>query len=72
MRYGIIIVGLVVAALGIAALLGKFEYEKTSTLAQVGDLKAEVKHDKTVPQWAGILALVVGGGLVLVGFTRKA
>lgn len=72
MRYGIIIVGLVAAALGIAALMGKFEYEKTSTLAEVGDLKAEVKHDKTVPQWAGILALVVGGGLMVVGFTRKA
>lgn len=72
MRYGIIIAGLVAAAIGVAALMGKFEYEKTSTLAQIGDLKAEVKHDKTVPQWAGILALVVGGGLVLVGFTRKA
>lgn len=72
MRYGIIIAGLVVAAIGVAALLGKFEYEKTSTLAQIGDLKAEVKHDKTVPQWAGIVALVIGGGLVLVGVARKA
>lgn len=72
MRYGIIVVGLLVAAIGVAALMGKFEYEKTSTLAQIGDLKAEVKHDKTVPQWAGIVALVIGGGLVLAGIARKA
>lgn len=71
MRMGLIVAGLIIAALGIAVVMGKFEYQKTETLLQVGDLKANVQHDKTVPQWAGILALVVGGGLVLVGVTRK-
>jgi len=71
MRYGFIIAGLIIAAIGVAAMMGKFEYQKTDTVLQVGDLKANVQHDKTVPQWAGILALVVGGGLVLVGAVKK-
>ncbi|GAC1622704.1 MAG: hypothetical protein NVS9B10_06960 [Nevskia sp.] len=72
MRIGFIIAGLIIAAIGVAAIMGKFEYQKTDTVLQVGDLKANVQHDKTVPQWAGILALVVGGGLVLVGATKKS
>lgn len=72
MRYGFIIIGLVVAALGVAALMGKFEYPKTDTVLKVGDIHADVTHDKSVPQWVGILGLIVGGGLVLVGATRKA
>ncbi len=71
MRYGLIIAGLIVAALGLGAVLGKFEYQKTDTVLQVGDLKANVNHDSAVPQWAGILGLVVGGGLVLAGALRK-
>ncbi len=71
MRMGFIIVGLVIVGLGIAALLGKFEYQKTDTVLKVGDLHADVTHDKAVPEWAGILALVLGGGLVLVGVTKK-
>lgn len=71
MRLGLIIAGLIIAALGLGVVSGKLEYKKTDTLLQIGELKAQVKHDEAVPQWLGVLALVVGGGLVLAGALRK-
>ena len=71
MRFGLIIAGIVVAGVGLAAYLGKLEYQKTDTLVQIGDLKAEVKHDQTIPPWASLLIMVIGGGMVLAGVARK-
>jgi outer membrane murein-binding lipoprotein Lpp len=72
MRLGLIIAGVIVAALGVVTLMGKFNYQKTDEIARVGDLKADVKRDKTVPQWAGIVAIVVGGVLLIGGASRKS
>ena len=37
----------------------------------VGDLSATVQEEKTVPQWIGGIAVLVGAGLVVAGAMRK-
>jgi drug/metabolite transporter (DMT)-like permease len=66
----IAIVLIVAGALGLA--YGKFSYTKDSHDAKVGPLELSVKDKETVniPQWAGIGAIVIGAGLLLVGGKR--
>ena len=72
MRIGLILAGLIVAGLGVGALLGKFQYTQNKEVLKVGDVfSAQVQEQKTVPQWAGIAGLVGGGLLVLGGALRK-
>lgn len=71
MRGLLIIVGIIVIALGIASMMGKFNYEKKDQVAKIGSVSLSATHDKTVPQWAGILGIVVGGALVLGGALKK-
>lgn len=72
MRIGLIIAGLVLAGLGVGVLLGKVQYTQKEDVLKVGNVfSAQVNEQKTVPQWAGILGLVVGGVLVLGGALRK-
>lgn len=71
MRALLIIVGIVVIALGIGAMMGKFSYEKKDQLVKVGSASLSASHEQAVPQWAGILGIVVGGALVLGGALKK-
>ncbi len=71
MRIGLIVAGILVAAFGIAAFLGKLNFNHDKEVLKVGDLSAKVQEEKTVPQWLGGVALLVGAGLVVVGATRK-
>lgn len=66
----IAIVLIVAGALGLA--YGKFSYTKETHEAKVGPLELSVKDKETVniPQWAGIGAIVIGAGLLLVGGKR--
>jgi hypothetical protein len=72
MKFGFIIVGAVIAAIGVAVLLGKFSFTQKEEVFKAGPVSVESDKQKTVPQWGGILAVVVGGALVLVGATRKS
>ena len=72
MRLGLIIAGVIIAAIGAAVALGRIEYRTNVTVLQVGDLKASVPHDRTVPPWLGVAALVIGAGLVVAGVSRKS
>ena len=71
MRTGFIIAGIVVAALGIAGWMGKLNFNHDKEVLKVGDLSAKVQEEKTVPQWLGGGAVLVGAGLVVVGAMRK-
>jgi hypothetical protein len=62
--------GIVVAALGLVALLaGSFSFTKTEQVAEIGGLEMSVKEKETVtvPPLVGILLLVGGGVLVAMG-----
>ena len=62
----ILALGLIVAGvLGLA--YGSFTYTKDTHSANVGPINLTVKDKETVnvPVWAGIVAVLVGGGLLL-------
>ena len=59
---------IVLIAAGILALVyGGFTYTKTTHDAKIGPLELSIKDKETVniPLWAGVGAIVVGGGLLL-------
>jgi hypothetical protein len=64
------IVLIVAGALGLA--YGNFSYTKESHEANVGPIELTVKDKRTVnvPAWAGLLAIAVGGGMLLFGSKR--
>jgi TRAP-type C4-dicarboxylate transport system permease small subunit len=64
------IVAIVLIVAGILALVyGGFSYTKKTHEAQVGPFDFSVKETKTVsvPIWAGVGAIVVGGALLVFG-----
>jgi hypothetical protein len=71
MRTGFIIAGILIAALGIAGWMGKLNFNHDKEVLKVGDLSAKVEEEKTVPQWLGGIAVLVGAGLVVVGAMRR-
>ncbi len=69
---------IVALALIIGGLLGLayggFTYTKENHEAKIGPIELNVKEKETVnvPVWAGIGAIVIGAGLLLVGGRRRA
>lgn len=63
---GIAIVLIAIGAVGLA--YGGFSYTETTTAAQIGSMKLQVKDQQRVniPIWAGVAAIVVGAGLLMV------
>ena len=66
----IAIVLIVAGVLGLA--YGKFSYTKETHDAKVGPIEMSVTDKETVnvPVWAGVGAIVIGAGLLLVGGRR--
>ena len=65
---GIKILAILLIIGGVLGLLyGSFTYTKETHDAKIGPLELSVKDKETVniPVWAGVGALVVGGGLLL-------
>lgn len=65
------IVLIVAGALGLA--YGSFSYTKETHETKIGPVELSVKNKETVnvPVWAGIGAIVIGGGLLLVGGNKR-
>lgn len=67
------IVGLLLIAAGVLGLIyGGFSYTKETHEAKFGPFEMALKEKETmnVPVWAGVGAIVVGCGLLLVGGKR--
>ncbi len=71
MRMGLIISGIVVAALGIAAFTGALNFNQDKEVLKLGGISATVSQEKTVPQWLGGVGVLIGLGLVVLGASRK-
>jgi hypothetical protein len=71
MRVGLIIAGILVAAIGLAAFLGKLNFNHDKEVLKIGDVSAKVEETKTVPEWIGGIAVLVGAGLVVAGAMRR-
>jgi TRAP-type C4-dicarboxylate transport system permease small subunit len=68
------IAALLLIAAGILGLVyGGFTYTKETHEAKIGPLELAVKEKETVnvPVWAGVGAIVIGCGLLLVGGKRS-
>lgn len=60
---------IVLIALGAVGLAyGGFSYTETTTAAQIGSMKLQVKDQQRVniPIWAGVAAIVVGAGMLMI------
>ena len=60
----------VLIAAGVLALVyGSFSYTKDTHEAKLGPIELSVEDKETVniPVWAGVGAIVIGGGLLLFG-----
>jgi len=69
-----LIVGIVLIAAGTLALVyGGFWYTKDTHQAQLGplELQFEEKERVNVPVWAGVAAIVVGTGFLVVAKRRR-
>jgi len=67
------IVAIVLILAGSLGLVyGGFSYTKDTQEAKIGPLELSVKETKTVnvPIWAGVAAIVAGGGLLLFSSKR--
>ena len=66
----IAVVLIIAGVLGLA--YGKFTYTKETHDAKVGPIEFSVKDKETVnvPVWAGVGAIVIGAGILLVGGRR--
>ncbi|HXS74179.1 MAG TPA: hypothetical protein VN725_09045 [Rhodanobacteraceae bacterium] len=71
MRAALIVIGLIIAALGVWIALGRLTYNDTQTKFQVGDFKVQATGQKAVPAPLGYLGILIGAGLVIAGATRK-
>lgn len=71
MRTGLIVSGIVLLAAGIWVAIGNGSYRQTDTLVQLGTARITATHEKPVPPWLGIAAIVLGGVLVIGGLARK-
>jgi len=71
MRIGLIIAGVIIAALGVIALSGKLSVNRDKEVLKVGDLSATVQQEQTLPTWLGGVGVVVGVTLVVVGASRR-
>ena len=71
MRIGLIIAGIILAVAGFFAYTGRLNFNHDKEVLKIGDLSATVQQEKTVPQWIGGVAVLVGIGLVVVGAMRK-
>ena len=71
MRIALLLSGLIIIGLGVAAFTGKLEFTQQKEVVKIGDFSAKVDREREVPQWLGGLGVVAGLGLVVLGITRK-
>ena len=68
------ILAIVIILAGVLGLVyGSFSYTKETHEAKVGNIELSVKDKQTVnvPIWAGVGAIVVGGGLLLLSSKKS-
>jgi hypothetical protein len=68
MRLGVIL-GVILVALGAWAATGNATYKTKRDVVTVGDFKASVQEEHTVPPWVGYLG--IGAGIVVLMTTVR-
>jgi hypothetical protein len=63
--------GLLLIALGLWIIIRPPSYSHDETVLKFGDVEAKMQQQRTVPAWAGGIALGAGIVLVVVGFRKR-
>ncbi len=71
MRIGLILAGIILIAVGAAGFTGNLNFTQNKEVVKIGGFSASVKQDRSVPEWIGGVAVLVGLGLVAAGAMRK-
>jgi uncharacterized membrane protein HdeD (DUF308 family) len=66
------LIGVVLLVLGAFVIFRGVSYPDRKEVLKVGDVKASVESKKTVPTWAGGVAIVAGLVLLASGMKRRA
>ena len=66
-----VIVGILLVALGAFIVFRGLNYGSQRSVIQVGDVRASVDAQRSVPTWVGAVAIVGGALLVGAGLRRK-
>ena len=69
---GLVLAGILVAALGMYILVRGLSVTTSDTLVEVGGLKASVEEKRAVPSWVGVAAIVGGVVLVAAGARKRS
>jgi hypothetical protein len=64
------IAGLVLIAIGLWIIVRPPTYSRDETVLKLGDIEAKMREQRTVPEWAGGIALGAGIVIVLVGIRK--
>jgi len=62
--------GLVLIAIGLWIIIRPPGYSHEETVLKFGDIEAKMQQQRTVPEWAGGIALGAGIVMVLVGLRK--
>ncbi|HMC78498.1 MAG TPA: hypothetical protein VKH34_15220 [Vicinamibacterales bacterium] len=65
------IAGIVLIAIGIYVVAGQASYKSDKEVLKIGGLAASVTESRSIPPWAGAIAIAVGGVLVFAGLRGK-
>jgi hypothetical protein len=66
------LIGVILLVLGAFVLFRGLSYTSKRDVVKVGDLRASVDEQHTVPAWVGGLALAAGLGLIVIGVSKRA
>jgi hypothetical protein len=68
----IVAIALIIAGL-LGLVYGRFSYTRETEEARLGPFELSVKDTQTinVPVWAGVVAIVAGGGLLLFASRKR-
>jgi len=66
------IVGAVLIAAGLYALIKPPSYSREQSVMHLGSFEAQVRSEKTLPPWVGGAALGVGCVLVVIGLGKRS
>jgi len=66
------LIGVILLVLGGFVLFRGLSYTSKREVVKVGELRASVGEQHTVPAWVGGLALAAGLGLIVIGVSKRA
>ena len=68
-----VVAALLIAAGALGLIYGGFSFTKETHDVKLGPLELSVKEKQSVsvPVWAGVAAIVIGAGLLLVGGKKR-